>query len=175
MAFWLCYVSKSVESSGKWRDSSVYLRGSCRQEVSWNTDDYLQLMNADRHVFDRSLELVKKFGSLHCQPFCPKAYVWSSGHFTPYCTSVHFLCQNCALGNLTCHCVVVVYTCLSPLIENRGISLQMRCSRGAALSCCRGFWEHAVFFICWNEREDLLRKKNRHFNLSFSVQACNIY
>lgn len=37
-------------------------------------------MNADRHVFDRSLELVKKIWFITLPlPVCPKAYVWSSG------------------------------------------------------------------------------------------------
>lgn len=57
--------------------------------------------------------------------------------------------------------MILVYTCLSPLRENAGILFPMRC-RGAALSCRRGFWEHAAPSSAERNRKE---KKCLYFGL----------
>jgi len=57
-------------------------------------------------------------------------------------------------------------------MENRRISLQMRCSSGAALSCCRGCWEHQVFFLSSSaDMKDLNRKKKEADSLIWAFQS----
>lgn len=50
-------------------------------------------------------------------------------------------------------------------MENAGILLPMRCSRGASLSYRRGFWEHAVPSSAERERGRKKKKKCPYFGL----------
>lgn len=174
------YKSATDDSSSKWVarrwDRAVYLSVSCRQEVRRNTDDLLQLINVCVHVSDRVQNVVKNLVHYNARHFFIYVQLQHMcAVMAPPYLAYSILLFICSVKTLcVVHFAVLCVHTLKPTHGEQRDFLQMRCSRGAALSCCRGAC-CSFHLLKGKGRLAQEKKKNRHFNLGFSVQACNIY